>query len=210
MRVIAGAMKGRKIVSPPGLRVRPTSNKVKGALFNILGDAIVDASFLDLYAGTGAVGLEALSRGAARVLFVDAVAASCRDIRDHLETGGFLERGHVICGSASAFVQKGGMSPFDFIFIDPPYRSDEIETILPRLAASAMIGPSDLPGWSKAQSPDEDAGEAVVRFEGGRQKTGWVIVEHFHKKPMPEAVGDLRRSRVYRYGDTHLSFYARP
>jgi 16S rRNA (guanine(966)-N(2))-methyltransferase RsmD len=188
MRVIAGEMKGRKLSAPVGLEVRPTSDKVKGALFNILGPAIVGASFLDLYAGTGAIGIESLSRGAARVVFVEEQVEPRRCIQKNLAMGNWGLRARVVGQRAERFVKAGGEA-FDFIFIDPPYQSDEIEVILPLLAAGDMI------------SPVSDAVE--------RTRTGQVIVEHFHKKLLPETVAGLKRFRSDRYGDTILSFYVR-
>ncbi len=188
MRVIAGEMKGRKLSAPVGLDVRPTSDKVKGALFNILGPAIVGASFLDLYAGTGAIGIEALSRGAARVVFVEEQVEPRRCIQKNLAVGNWGLRARLVGGRAERFVKAGGEA-FDFIFIDPPYQSDEIETILPLLAAGDMI------------SAASDA-VAIAR-------SGQVVVEHFHKKLLPETVADLKRLRSQRYGGTVLSFYGR-
>jgi len=186
MRVIAGAMKGRRLAARPGHGLRPTADKVKGALFNILGETVIDAAFLDLYAGSGAIGMEAISRGAASVVFVEPHPQRKRQIEADLKRGGFLNpvpeenrRGVQVWGcTAAAFVKSAGQGRFDMIYIDPPYQSDEVALLLPLLATSDLLAPQ-----------------------------GQIIVEHFHKKAPPEHVGGLVQKKRYRYGDTVLAFY---
>ncbi len=181
MRVIAGKTKGRRLVA--GCDIRPTSDKVKGALFNVLADTIIGASFLDLYAGSGAVGIEALSRGAGAVVFVEHNARQIPHLQKNLglKNEGNPDRAEGIVrlfrGSAADFLRRG--RAFDFIFVDPPYDSPEIETILPILARGDMITTS-----------------------------GFLIIEHFHKKHLPERVGRLICINRRKYGQTLLSFYA--
>ena len=188
MRVIAGAMKGRRLGAKPEHGLRPTSDKVKGALFNILGETVVGAIFLDLYAGSGAIGMEAISRGAASVVFVESHPKRKQQIEADLKRGGFLDPSHgedrrvarVWGCTAAAFVKTVGPCPFDLIFVDPPYQSDEVALILPRLSTGDLLAPQ-----------------------------GRIVVEHFHKKAPPERAGALVQTKSYRYGDTLLAFYER-
>jgi len=188
MRVIAGAMKGRKLSARPGQGLRPTAAKVKEALFNILGETVIGAAFLDLYAGSGAIGMEAISRGAASVVFVESDPKRKRQIEADLKRGGFLnpvpkenrQEVQVWGCSAAAFVKLAGQGRFDVIYIDPPYQSHEVAFLLPLLATGNLLTPQ-----------------------------GRIVVEYFHKKPPPEKVGDLVQTKRYRYGDTLLAFYER-
>ncbi|MEO2053892.1 MAG: 16S rRNA (guanine(966)-N(2))-methyltransferase RsmD [Nitrospira sp.] len=179
MRIISGMMKGRKLVAPPGLNMRPTSDKVKGAIYNILSDRIIMASFLDLYAGSGSVGIEGLSRGARQVVFVDQDRRHLHYIRKNIPKGPFEGRYQIIQKSASDFLITTKQS-FDFIFIDPPYVSEELEKILPRLIQGDIIA--------------ED---------------GEIIIEHHRKKPLPENIGAFLLIKEYKYGETLLSLYGR-
>ena len=120
MRVTGGIGRGRRLKVPAGSRVRPTSNKVKQALFNILGDRVEGAAFLDLYAGAGGIGIEALSRGAARVTFVDVSRDSLAIIKQNIEQTGFSARALVAASKAEAFLRKPS-GPYDILFLDPPY-----------------------------------------------------------------------------------------
>lgn len=184
MRVIAGTLKGRRLVAGCD-DTRPTSDKVRGAIFSILSDALVGASFLDLYAGSGAVGIEALSRGAAAVVFVEQNPKQIPALQRNLGMGKGNTGDHTRCegvvqifrGYAAAFLKRG--LKFDFIFLDPPYNSNEIETTLSILARDDMIAPG-----------------------------GFLIVEHFHKKVLPETVGRLVCVKRRKYGQTLVSFYA--
>jgi len=122
MRVIAGSAKGRKLMSPPPGGARPTSDKIREALFSAVAGRIPDAKVLDLYAGTGALGIEALSRGAAEATFVDNDAAAIKLIQANLASAGFLERGAVIKVDAAQFLKgRAPERPFDLVLMDPPY-----------------------------------------------------------------------------------------
>ena len=188
MRVIAGEMKGRRLAAKPGHDLRPTSNKVKGALFNILGETVIGARFLDLYAGSGAIGMEAISRGAASTVFVESDPKRKRQIEADLRRGEFLDRipgknrsvPQVWGCTAAAFLDKTGQGRFDVIFVDPPYQSNEALFLLPLLSGSGLLAPQ-----------------------------GRIVVEHFHKKVPPERVGSLVKTKQHRYGDTILAFYER-
>jgi 16S rRNA (guanine966-N2)-methyltransferase len=180
MRVIAGSHKGRRLLSPAANDIRPTSGRVKEALFSILGDRISGASMLDLFAGTGAIGIEALSRGAARAIFVEAHPASLKLLKTNLDQCGLFGNTEVYPGELRTFLQHAARTglTFDIIFADPPYCDDSASTLLPLLGQSAMILPHTV-----------------------------VILEHPTKHQIPPQVGPLNRVRQYRYGDTSLSLF---
>ncbi len=188
MRVLAGKMKGRTFAAKVDRDLRPTADKVKAALFNILGETVIDAAFLDLYAGSGGVGMEAISRGAAPVVFVESDPQRKQQIEANLKQGRFVDQTpgedrpavRVLGGTAADFLKSAGPSRFDVIFVDPPYQGDEVVLLLPLLAVGDLLAPQ-----------------------------GRIVVEHFHKKPPPARVGDLVQTKRYRYGDTFLAFYER-
>ena len=122
MRIIAGALKGR-VLSPVQGRTRPTAAKVREAIFNILGAAVAEARVLDLFAGTGALGIEALSRGAAAAVFVEDHPEALKGLRRNLETLGLLERSQVLPLPVAAALRKLSArgAPFGLVFLDPPY-----------------------------------------------------------------------------------------
>lgn len=122
MRIVAGRWGGRRIAAPPGEATRPTSDRVREAVFSILGDLVVEARVLDLFAGSGALGLEALSRGAASAVFVDAAAAAARAIRANLDAlGGEGEIVRADALAALGMAVRAGQQ-YDLVFLDPPYR----------------------------------------------------------------------------------------
>lgn len=152
MRVIAGSARGRRLVTPAGDRVRPTSDRVREATFNALGslDAVVDARVLDLFAGSGALGVEALSRGAADCVFVDAAPAALAAVRDNLATCGLADRARVVRGDARDWVATAAAEgPFDLVLLDPPYAFDDWEGLFLALVAVApgavLVVESDRP-----------------------------------------------------------------
>jgi 16S rRNA (guanine(966)-N(2))-methyltransferase RsmD len=187
VRVIAGKYRGRILKSPPSLQVRPTSDRLRETLFNVLAPRIEGARFLDLCAGSGAVGIEALSRGAAFATFVDRSRKMCGLIETNLDLLSISEdQTSVIQAEAAEFVRKatnkrwaGG--PWDLIFLDPPYATD-YEAILALLTA--------------------DGAELL-------SKEGQLIVEHHHKRRLADELGSLNRARVIKQGDSSLSFYER-
>jgi 16S rRNA (guanine966-N2)-methyltransferase len=185
VRVIAGTYRGRKLKSPPSLQTRPTSDRLRETLFNILASRIEGARFLDLCAGSGAVGIEALSRGAGQVTFVDKSQKMCELIQANLKA---LDVGKTevekVTADALAFLRrlvKKGESPFDIIFFDPPYATD-YEVVL------KYIG--------------DQASELLA-------EDGVVVVEHHKKKELAEEFGVLKRYRVLKQGDSGLGFYQR-
>ncbi len=180
MRIIAGAYKGRNLKSPPSMNVRPTSDRLRETLFNVIAPRIQEARFLDLCAGSGAVGIEALSRGASYATFVDRSRRSCKLIEANLELCRVPEEQHEIYSSeASEFLRQTKAEPWDIVFFDPPYKEDYLKTL-------ELLG-------SKTSKLLTDE--------------GLVVVEHHHKNVLPEAIGNLRRTRVLKQGDSSLSFY---
>lgn len=182
MRVVAGQAKGRRLKAPPGQRVRPTPAKVKEALFSILAHQIIGARILDLFAGTGSIGIEALSRGAKRAAFVEQHPDSIQTLMDNLKECDFLSRSRIHRCNALNFLRKirPSVELYDIVFVDPPYHTGILTKLLPLLSRGGMI-----------------------------TRTGVMIIEHFHKIRLPDRIGELYRFRTNRYGDTGLSFYRR-
>ena len=183
MRIIAGKYRGRKLKSPPSLQTRPTSDRLRETLFNILAPRIDGARFLDLCAGSGGVGIEALSRGAAHVTFVDRSRKMYALIQTNLKTLS-VDKGEFEVESKEAldFLQRHARKegePFDIIFFDPPYASDH---------EGALEGVA------------EHAGQLLA-------KDGVLIVEHGKRKELTERLGELLRYRSLKQGDSCLSFY---
>ncbi len=139
MRIIAGEHKGRRLVSPAGLDTRPTADRVKEALFSILQFELADADFLDLFAGSGQVGIEALSRGAARAVFVDAERLPCDCIRRNLEAVGLTDRAEVVLQDVNRYLLFC-TEQFDIVFTDPPYRQGLTESLLESLSGIVRSG----------------------------------------------------------------------
>jgi 16S rRNA (guanine966-N2)-methyltransferase len=187
MRVIAGQFRSRTLMAPPGLSTRPTSDRLRETLFNVLAPRMEGAAFLDLYAGSGAVGIEAISRGAEEVTFVERDAAAARILRSNLERLGIRDGFRVNAGSTKVFLQKrsgnAGLkpSPCDVVFLDPPYDAAEEYA-----ATLGMLG-----------------GTARAYLAPGAM----VIAEHRRKQPLDERYGLLRRTRLLEQGDAVLSFY---
>lgn len=184
MRVVAGRQKGRRLKEPGGQGLRPTSARVREALLSILGHRIKGARVLDLYAGTGALGLESLSRGAREVVFVDNRAASIRILRENVSRCGYHNQCTIVSQDVAMFLTSpppfGEPTAFDLIFVDPPYRGTDLTRLLERLSLSGKIAAK-----------------------------GTIILEHFFKHEVPGRTGALVQTRQSRYGDTMLSFYQR-
>ena len=143
MRVIAGTARGRQLVAPRGTATRPIADRVKETLFAILGDRVLDASVLDLYAGSGAVGIEALSRGAASCDFVEHDRRAVTAIRENLERAGVADRGSVHATEVQRYLGGPGDDRFDLVILDPPYSERAIlaplEQLVGRLAAGGVM-----------------------------------------------------------------------
>ncbi len=139
MRIIAGAYKGRNLKSPPSMQVRPTSDRLRETLFNVIAPRIEDARFLDLCAGTGAVGIEALSRGARHVTFVDRSRRSCQLIESNVELCRIpKEQYEIYQMTAEDFLRQPSTDSWDIVFFDPPYKEDYLRT-LELLSGSLVI-----------------------------------------------------------------------
>ncbi|MDP9386272.1 MAG: 16S rRNA (guanine(966)-N(2))-methyltransferase RsmD [Actinomycetota bacterium] len=153
MRVIAGRYGGRRLQAPPGRETRPTSDRVREALFSVLGEQVAGARVLDLFAGSGALGLEALSRGAADVTFVDASPAAIRALRANLAALG--AEAEIVRGDALAALRnaRADARQYDLVFLDPPYRL--AERLAPGL--SEAVGGVLAPGGSVVTESDRRA-----------------------------------------------------
>ena len=181
MRIIAGIYRSRLLEAPPGLSTRPTSDRLRETLFNVLAPRIERAAFLDLYAGSGAVGLEAMSRGAASVTWVERGEPALKTLRGNLARLGIREGFHVHAGSVGAFLRSAREGSFHIVFLDPPYdMEEEYESTLNRLG-----GPS----------------------AGMLAAGALVIAEHRRKQKLEDAYGALSRMRRLEQGDAALSFY---
>jgi len=182
MRIIAGSLRGKKIESLPGLATRPLLGRIKKSLFDILGERIVDASFLDLYAGTGSVGIEALSRGAKYVLFIEKEARLTRLIRENLRKCEMEKKAEVAEIDILSYNKEGRkfslLEQFDLIFAGPPFKLNLTKDTLDIIIKLHLL-----------------------------KKNGWVICQHHFKEKVPEKKGFLRRFRKERYGKTIMSFY---
>jgi 16S rRNA (guanine(966)-N(2))-methyltransferase RsmD len=181
MRVIAGKYRSRTLRSLKGQALRPTSDHLRETLFNILGPAVEGATFVDLYAGTGAVGIEALSRGARAAIFVERHAPAATLIRRNLESLGIGGAGEILGVDVLRGLKQLGArhAHAQFVFLDPPYAAaEEYESALAYLGESPLLAP------------------------GGR-----VIAEHLRKRALPERSGELELARVVEQGDAALSFY---
>ncbi len=178
MRVIAGTQKGRRLHGPRSPGLRPTADRVKEALFSILGNRVVGSRFLDLYAGTGAIGIEALSRGAQQVTFVEPNQAALRVLRANVAQCKLDKAVDIQTCQASVFLRRPpkGAVPHDLVFADPPYQQDHLAELWSALAGSATI-----------------ASDALI------------VLEHSSKAVLSPANDRLSLLRQYRYGDTTLS-----
>lgn len=171
MRVISGTARGRRLVAPEGPATRPTSDRVREATFNALGSlgAVVDATVLDLFAGSGALGIEALSRGAAHATFVDQDRVAVRAVEANLATTGLAAQATVLTASVDRFLQRVGDRRWDLALIDPPYDCDHEAwlDLLDRLPADLAVIESDRPvdppfGWEVLRSKRYGSTHVVI------------------------------------------------
>ncbi len=166
MRIIAGTHRGKKLITLEGEQVRPTTDRVKESLFNILQFQLEGRRFLDLFAGSGQIGLEALSRGAALAVFVDASKESIRVVEKNLQATGLQERARVVMADFASYL-RGCRERFDVAFLDPPYRSGLLEQALPLAAACMNPGGILLCEHPKDEEVPERAGD-FARFRSYR------------------------------------------
>ncbi|MDE2305709.1 MAG: 16S rRNA (guanine(966)-N(2))-methyltransferase RsmD [Gammaproteobacteria bacterium] len=165
LRIIGGTWRGRRIPVPDLAELRPTPDRVRETVFNWLAPAIGGARCLDLFAGTGALGLEALSRGARSALFVERSAPAARNLREQIERLGAEARAEVRCADAFEFL-RDDHTPFDLVFLDPPFRSDLLERCLTPLAVPGRLAPAALvylESASSAGAPALPAGWELLR-----------------------------------------------
>ncbi|HVG97785.1 MAG TPA: 16S rRNA (guanine(966)-N(2))-methyltransferase RsmD [Chloroflexota bacterium] len=181
MRVIAGEARGVPLVAPPGTAVRPTSDRTKEAMFAVLGDLGCEGRVLDLFAGSGALGIEALSRGASRCDFVESAGPACRAIAANLAKTKLSDRGTVLQQAVESFVARAGATgatPYDLILLDPPYAMEELDALLRRVGGSALTGPETA-----------------------------LMVEHARKRVLPPWAGRLQVARTRAHGDSAFTLY---
>lgn len=180
MRIIAGVHKGRTLKAPTWEGLRPTSDRLRETLFNVIAARVPGARVLDVYAGTGALGIEALSRGAAHVTFIEADRRAQALVAENLARCGIAEGCVIIRASAPRACERLGSSPsfvpFDIVLLDPPY--------------------------------DHPAAQALAGVDALVAPEGLVVFEHARRTPAPDTVGRLVRTRDLVSGDSALAFYA--
>jgi 16S rRNA (guanine(966)-N(2))-methyltransferase RsmD len=181
MRIIAGTLRGR-VLAPVKGRTRPTAAKVREAIFSILGSAVLQAQVLDLFAGTGALGIEALSRGAVRAVFVEDHPEALKALRRNLEALGLQDRSRVLPLPAAVALRQltARGEQFGLVFLDPPYGGGAAAATLGALAGSSLLLPEV-----------------------------WVVAEHSRRETLTEAIGGLAQQTLRRYGDTQVAIYLR-
>jgi 16S rRNA (guanine(966)-N(2))-methyltransferase RsmD len=183
MRVIAGQYRSRVLQAPHGMETRPTSDRLRETLFNVLAPRLPDAVFLDLYAGSGAVGIEALSRGAREAIFVEQAEPALRAIRANLAAlriqGGYGLEARSVAAGVRRLAEAGRAA--DLVFLDPPYNATEQY----ELTLSLLGG----------------------NCRGVLASGAWVVAEHEKRRDLDEHYGKLARFRVLKQGDAALSFY---
>ncbi|MBF0209906.1 MAG: 16S rRNA (guanine(966)-N(2))-methyltransferase RsmD [Desulfamplus sp.] len=187
MRIISGTCRGRKLATLKGMSIRPTSDRVRESIFNIIGQKINGVYVLDLFAGTGAFGIESLSRGAKMALFVDIAKTSCSVIRQNIDLCRFSDKSAVLQADALKFSLpeklllkqfKGATKKFDLIFVDPPYEMGFVEKVLTSQELSNLVSQDSL-----------------------------LILEHSIKEKIPD---NLQMVDIYdqrQYGKTLISFF---
>ncbi|WZL74798.1 16S rRNA (guanine(966)-N(2))-methyltransferase RsmD [Clostridiaceae bacterium 35-E11] len=181
MRVIAGSLKGRRLKTPKGIETRPTTDRVKESIFSIIHAHIIDSIIIDLFSGTGNLGIEALSRGAEKVFFVDKNKNSIQLIKENIESMGLKSKSEILfCDALKAIKQLASLShKFDIIFMDPPYSKGLILPCMEAINAEDML-----------------------------KEDGIILVEHDTKDTLPDNVGRLIKRKEKKYGNTMISIYA--
>lgn len=179
MRVISGTARGRRLKELQGMDTRPTTDKVKESIFNIIQFDIEGRRVLDLFGGTGQLGIEALSRGAARCVFLDQRKDAAALIRENLKTTGLSDRAAVVQGDSIAYLNSS-REKFDLIFLDPPYQSDLLERAL----------------------------ETITRIDI-LNGNGIILCESNVEKELPEVISPYTKGREYRYGKIKVTLYHR-
>lgn len=185
VRVVAGRAGSLRLKTVPGQRTRPTTDRVKESVFGILGEACLEARVLDLFAGTGSLGIEALSRGAARAVFVELDRGAARVLRDNLRSTGFTQQATILVKDVLTALRTPAVreqsAGFDLVLLDPPYGTGQLAEAL------EVLGRADAPLAAGAL----------------------VVAEHSNHEVPPNEVGSLALWRRKRYGETVVSFYRR-
>lgn len=179
MRIITGSAKGTKLKTPRGLDTRPTGDRVKESVFNILGEKLVGAKVLDLFAGTGNLGLEALSRGADSALFIDRSSTSINLVRENIGLTKLADKAEVLKGDSLTVLERlmNRKLQFDLIFCDPPYNKGLVQLVLAKIDQGTLLS-----------------------------SHGVVVVEHSKHDPLNEDFSQLKVNRTEKYGETLVSF----
>ena len=179
MRVTTGLARGRKLVAPQGLDTRPSSDMTKQAVFNIVQNYVEGSTFLDLFAGSGQMGIEALSRGAARCTFVDQRKDAAALVRENLKLTGLTGQGKVVQGDSISYLMSC-REKFHVIFLDPPYQSGLLEQAMAAIAAFDIL-----------------------------REHGIMICESPLEQVLPDLSQPYERGKDYRYGKIKLTVYRR-
>ncbi|MFD1705774.1 16S rRNA (guanine(966)-N(2))-methyltransferase RsmD [Siminovitchia sediminis] len=180
MRIVSGSCRGRKLKSVPGKSTRPTTDKMKETIFNWIGPYFPGGSCLDLFAGSGGVGLEALSRGMDFAIFVDKSKQAIQTIKSNVSICGMEDRCEIYNNDSDralkAIIKRG--IQFDFIFLDPPYQKQKLQSLLQLIEDHSVM-----------------------------KDSGYVICEHDTGVPLPDKVGNLKQIKNVSYGMSHLTLY---
>lgn len=181
MRVVSGTCKGRPLKAVPGTSTRPTTDKVKEAIFNIVGPYFEGGMGLDLFAGSGGLGIEALSRGLDKVIFIDRDGKAIQTIHQNLKSCGFEEKNEVFRNDADRAlkaIKKRELS-FDMIFLDPPYKKQQLLSLLEKFDEEKLLNDN-----------------------------GIIVCEHGHDVKLPQTVGNLVQTKQETYGVISISIYS--
>ena len=179
MRIITGTSKGRRLVTPKGASIRPTSDRIKESIFNILGGKIEGKLVLDLYAGTGNLGIEAISRGAREVIFIEKSREALKIIERNLLACQMKDRSEILLKDVIQAIGhlKGKGECFDLVFVDPPYEKGLIRRTLEKLVAARIYHEDSI-----------------------------LVIQHDRREPLPDTSGSWNLIRQRRIGDTLISF----
>ena len=182
MRVISGLKKGYKLKAPKGKDTRPTEDRIKESLFNILRDIDEESIVLDLFAGSGSIGIEFLSRGAKKAYFIDKSYLSIKTIKDNLEHTGLKEKAEIIKNDSIKSIRLFGSQEimFDYIFIDPPYGEGLIMEVLEKISSEEIL-----------------------------KRDGIIIVEHEKELVLGDRIYDFKRLDYRNYGSKSLTIYSK-
>jgi 16S rRNA (guanine966-N2)-methyltransferase len=182
MRVISGSARGRTLKAVPGISTRPTTDKVKEAIFSMIGPYFEGGLVLDLFAGTGGLGIEALSRGMDKGIFIDIEKKSVDTVQHNLAAAGFSDKAEIYrndAGRALKLLAKRGLQ-FDLVFLDPPYKNKAIAELITSLEELVLLEPN-----------------------------AWIIVEHDAEDDLADKIGSLQLKKRAEYGETAITIFDR-